>query len=165
MEFYVIGADGKEYGPATIDTLREWAVQGRLLPNTQLKNYTTGQVTPASAIAGIFPAGAGAAAVPPPAGQWSAPPSPYQRPAQPAASSGGDDVFTRSLVYSGISLVFVFVLGGLGLITGIFSLVYAVKAQQSGHKHGVIAIAVAAVAATCAIVGLIIRTQHGPVYR
>src|SRR5438045_3024248 len=86
MEYFVIGADGQEYGPATVDSLRDWAQQNRVLPTTILKNVATGERVAATAVPGIFPQAAPAAAP-----NWSQPPtaSPYPRgtAAYPQASS------------------------------------------------------------------------------
>ncbi|MCH8273371.1 MAG: hypothetical protein IH851_01085 [Armatimonadetes bacterium] len=40
--FYVVGGDGKRYGPADIPRLQEWARQGRIAKNTWLIREDTG---------------------------------------------------------------------------------------------------------------------------
>ena len=57
MEFLVLFPDGRSFGPASVETLSEWAREGRLLPNTMLENLATRQRVPASSVAGIFAAG------------------------------------------------------------------------------------------------------------
>ena len=37
-EEWIVRVQGKEYGPANIDTLREWKREGRLLPENEARN-------------------------------------------------------------------------------------------------------------------------------
>ena len=50
--YFVIGADGSEYGPATLEQLVEWQKEGRIVDNTQVKAQSTGVVMPASQVLG-----------------------------------------------------------------------------------------------------------------
>lgn len=58
MQYYVIGADGNEYGPADIATLNIWITESRILPTTQLRDAASGQVMAASQVQGINFSGA-----------------------------------------------------------------------------------------------------------
>lgn len=42
MGYYVIANDGNRYGPADIETLRQWVREGRVAPNTTLEDEFTG---------------------------------------------------------------------------------------------------------------------------
>ncbi len=97
MEYFVVGPDGQEYGPASVDTLKQWAQENRLTPDTMLKNFQSGQTVAAKSVPGIFQVN------PPPVGQPSAagfgqqyatPPTGYPRaaPMPTAYDSGASDV-------------------------------------------------------------------------
>ena len=46
-EYKIIGADGREYGPATLDELIEWVREGRVGRQTQVWSSTDERWTPA----------------------------------------------------------------------------------------------------------------------
>jgi len=50
MQYHVLGGDGKQYGPIDVETLRRWADEGRILPDTQVRDDATGFVSTASEI-------------------------------------------------------------------------------------------------------------------
>lgn len=54
MEYYVVADDGQKYGPANLDTLNEWAQQGRILPTTTIERASDGVRQPASLIPGLI---------------------------------------------------------------------------------------------------------------
>ena len=54
MQFYVIGPDGAKYGPGDVPTLRAWAADNRLGPQTILEDVSTGQRVTANQVQGIF---------------------------------------------------------------------------------------------------------------
>src|SRR4051812_20967043 len=84
MQYFVIGPDGKEYGPATVDTLKEWVAQNRLGPQSMLKDFSSGVQLPASEVADLFPKAVATAVDPGYAPAYAAPaPSPMPAPAQP----------------------------------------------------------------------------------
>jgi len=62
-EEWIVRVQGKEYGPADIDTLREWKREGRLLPENEARNTGTDLWSTAAAIPGLFDAGASEAAI------------------------------------------------------------------------------------------------------
>jgi len=51
--YFVIGADGSRYGPADIDTLVQWAREGRVLDSTTLIERGTERELPARSITAI----------------------------------------------------------------------------------------------------------------
>jgi hypothetical protein len=61
-EEWIVRVQGKEYGPANIDTLREWKREGRLLPENEARNMGADLWSTAAAIPGLFDPGASVAA-------------------------------------------------------------------------------------------------------
>src|SRR5437899_12948204 len=61
-EEWIVRVQGKEYGPADIDTLHEWKREGRLLPENEARNTGADLWSTAAAIPGLFDLGALAAA-------------------------------------------------------------------------------------------------------
>ena len=53
-EEWIVRVQGKEYGPADIDTLREWKLEGRLLPENEARNAGADLWGTAAAIPGLF---------------------------------------------------------------------------------------------------------------
>jgi hypothetical protein len=53
-EEWIVRVQGKEYGPADIDTLREWKREGRLLPDNEARNTGADLWSTAAAIPGLF---------------------------------------------------------------------------------------------------------------
>src|SRR5206468_4469453 len=62
-EEWIVRVQGKEYGPADIETLREWKTEGRLLPENEARNASADLWSTAAAIPGLFDAGASEAAI------------------------------------------------------------------------------------------------------
>jgi hypothetical protein len=150
MQYFVLGSDGKEYGPADVDTLKLWVADGRLAPTTQLRDASTGQIMPASTIGGLF-----VATPPVQAANYSQPPTQsYMAPnfaAKPASTYDNSASPLISAIFSSVlGLVFFFFLHGIGLIVTGFAIARAVQAQASGNKYGIACIAIT-VLAFCAI--------------
>src|SRR6266699_4591564 len=61
-EEWIVRVQGKEYGPADIDTLREWKKEGRLLPENEARTTSADLWSTAAAIPGLFDVGMLAAA-------------------------------------------------------------------------------------------------------
>jgi hypothetical protein len=53
-EEWIVRVEGKEYGPADIDTLREWKREGRLLPENEARNTSVDLWSTAATIPGLF---------------------------------------------------------------------------------------------------------------
>jgi len=150
MDYLVIGQDGQEYGPANEETLKAWVADNRIGADTNLREFQSGRVLPAGSIPDLFPPKA------PPQLQnpYQNPPSPYPRNLPPGAMrvvNGNWDVFW-AFFRSAIALVLFFFLKGLGVIVGIYSLIYAIRAYQSGHKLGLVAVIVSVI--TLIILGI-----------
>jgi hypothetical protein len=57
MTYYVLATDGNRYGPTDLDTLNLWAMEGRVIPASQIEEVGTGRRVPAHEIVGLtFPA-------------------------------------------------------------------------------------------------------------
>jgi hypothetical protein len=63
-EEWIVRVQGTEYGPADIETLREWKAEGRLLPANEARRVNIDLWTTAVEIPGLFDAGVLAAASP-----------------------------------------------------------------------------------------------------
>jgi hypothetical protein len=61
-EEWIVRVQGKEYGPADIDTLLEWKKEGRLLPENEARTTGADLWSTAAAIPGLFDVGTLAAA-------------------------------------------------------------------------------------------------------
>src|SRR5438094_2158775 len=61
-EEWIVGVQGKEYGPADIDRLLEWKKEGRLLPQNEARTTSADLWSTAAAIPGLFDIGMLAAA-------------------------------------------------------------------------------------------------------
>jgi hypothetical protein len=53
-EEWIVRVDGREYGPANIDTLREWKAEGRVLPANEARRADTDRWSLAAEIPGLF---------------------------------------------------------------------------------------------------------------
>src|SRR5919198_449781 len=53
-EEWIVRVNGREYGPANIDTLREWKAEGRVLPMNEARRADADLWTSAAEIPGLF---------------------------------------------------------------------------------------------------------------
>ena len=155
MDYLVVGPDGKEYGPANVDALKEWVSQDRLRPDSTVKDFATGRIMKAQEIPGLF------SNLPPvqtaanpyssvPSANAPLPKSYYQT--VPLKDNDDTGPLWGVLLRCGGALLVFFLLHGLGLIFSIYALIYAVQAKSSGNKYGVICLVAAIV--TLIIVGI-----------
>lgn len=134
MEYFVIGSDGRKYGPASVNLLNKWAEDGRVFPTTVLEEEGTENRIVAQEISELKFATTGPPAQPrgeqapqPPWGQSPGPISTYYRdPRGPATYPGNTEV------------IWAWVLGASGLtccaIVGpIIGIVVANQARKVGH--------------------------------
>ncbi len=56
-EEWIVRVQGREYGPADIDTLHEWKKEGRLIPENEARTADTDLWSTAAAIPGLFDVG------------------------------------------------------------------------------------------------------------
>ncbi len=165
VQYYVTGHDGVEYGPADTDTLREWAGQNRLSPDSMLRDAHTGQVIPAGNVPEIWGAPASvqvpAVTAPPQTGPIAQVPfdpamsQPYGfSPAQQGPGAYKDPIlpFLFVLGWCALALVLFFVFHGIGIIIAAFTIFDAVKIMRTGSRYGIPALVAAIV--TTAIIGV-----------
>lgn len=165
MQYFVIANDGNQYGPAPVDTLEQWAAEGRIAPGTMLRDATNGQTVAASSILRSFAAvGAAAPVSAPPAyaaaplynaprQDYSQPPSQYTSSAYQRPTYSDSGVFWGVAIRCVLALVFFFFLHGIGLIFGGYALFYAIRAHGNGHRHGAIMIGIAGATFAILVVG------------
>jgi hypothetical protein len=163
MEYFVLASDGTEYGPANLDTLKQWVREDRLRPESMLRDFHTGQRLQASQVPGLF-----AATAPPPAGQpslgnWSQAPSasPYPRPGYTPTGNEGSGALWGSILRSAAAVALFFVFHGIGLFFATYAVIYAFRAKSHGNQYANIAIAISLVAAAAVLIGWILRLSTG----
>jgi hypothetical protein len=157
MDYMVTAADGKDYGPVTLEQLQQWKEQQRIGPDTHVRNFHTGQVLLASQVPGLF----GSPALPT---DWSQPPAPGAYVPQNNVRVGdGKGELLHSIARSVLAVVFFFVLHGIGLVFGVYAVIYAFQCQSKGNKYGPLAIAISLAALAAVAVGWILRVGHGSV--
>lgn len=175
MRYFVIAADGNQYGPADIPTLKQWVTENRIQPGSQLKEESTGTLVLANSVPGLFPI---AAAAPPQilgspnAGAsyggaaytgGSQPPRPAAK-QKPLYSDGDNSDFVRCLIYSAITIFLALTIHRAGLFLGAFALYRGIKCQVDGHQNGILAIAVSAVAFVVVFGLFFFNLSHSPTF-
>jgi len=65
MAYYVLGARGEQYGPATLDTLNQWIKTEQVQPSSRIKDIETGREFVAFALPGLKFTGTERAYTPP----------------------------------------------------------------------------------------------------
>jgi type II secretory pathway pseudopilin PulG len=120
--YTLIGGDQKQYGPVTEEQLRQWILDGRLNPQSQVKAESDAEWRPLSA----FPEFAAALATRSTA-RGTPPPLPSTAPPMPANTSG---LAVTSLVLGILGLFTCGITALFGLILGIMAMV---KAKQPGR--------------------------------
>jgi hypothetical protein len=53
--YIVIATDGKEYGPVDLFALNDWIVQGRVVPETLIRDAESGRQCPAGEMLALYP--------------------------------------------------------------------------------------------------------------
>ena len=147
----MLADDGKEYGPASADTLKLWAADSRISPSSRVREALSGQVVVAGTIAGLFPA---------PPGQ-----PPMQAPvfASPAQSSAPVSENWSGLGYvlfrCALAIFLFFFLHGIGLLIAGSAMFSAVRLQSSGSKYGLPAIVVSGITLLALGIGWLLRMR------
>lgn len=121
-KYWVIGPDGRKYGPADLAKLQQWASEGRIGPNTMLEDFLSGQFIRASALPGLVLGPAQTA------NPWAqAPGSPYPR--QPSGYYAPSTAASNDLTWAWVLSV----LGFLCCVPLCFvGLYYADRAKKAG---------------------------------
>ncbi|MCC6404139.1 MAG: hypothetical protein IT207_09025 [Fimbriimonadaceae bacterium] len=56
MSYYVVWPDGRRFGPANLDTLNQWAGEGRISADALIEDVVAGKTVPATMVPGLeFP--------------------------------------------------------------------------------------------------------------
>jgi hypothetical protein len=146
MHYFVIAPDGSKYGPADIQTLNHWVVEGRVTSSTMLENATNGQQIVANSLPGmIFP-------VPSPGGAFASQ-SNYPRGAVAFGPDNGDGDLKTAWTFAIIGVCFALPMAAcctLLSVVNVFSIlgiVYSSNAKKKGNMGTKGALA-------CSIVGL-----------
>ncbi|HXR05195.1 MAG TPA: DUF4190 domain-containing protein [Verrucomicrobiae bacterium] len=120
--YTLIGGDQKQYGPVTDEQLRQWILDGRLNPQSQVKAESDAEWRPLSAFPEFAAALAARSAV-----RGAPPPLPSDAPPLPAKTSG---LAITSLVLGILGLFTCGITALFGLILGIMAMV---KAKSPGR--------------------------------
>ena len=129
MSYQIIGNDGRTYGPATAEQIREWVAQGRAVRQTPVLSAGAS----CWSVLGLLPEFAPLFASPPPIAP-SAPPPPPARPSGPLPTSS---FATAGLVFGILSLLCCCCCGGFpfNLLGLIFSLIALVQISEHPERY------------------------------
>lgn len=131
MQYYVIGPDGNKYGPADVPTLKTWVAENRLMPESMLEDFNTGQRMPASAVPGLIEGQPTATAQPGPAMGAA---SPYSQAPSPGGTVYNPNAAAGDNGQSELTLSWVFLVLGFCLCAPIFCSLGIWKANQAAAK-------------------------------
>jgi hypothetical protein len=116
--YFMLGGDGKEYGPIPADQLRQWATEGRANSQTQVRSADGGPWTSFSAVPELYESGFTASATHPALAQT------VSQIGRSSASAGSEDTVKRlaSVLASGSGwmkflAVLMFIYGGFCILT------------------------------------------------
>jgi hypothetical protein len=156
VQYFVVAPDGTSYGPADLPTLQQWANEGRVLADSQLRSVATGQTVLASNLPGLVVGSGIQSTAPGPYGYG--PSGPYGQGSgyypRPGLMDDGSKEFTTGLVMGILSLV---CCGILGLVFGIIGVVYSKRALQKGHRQATTALILSYVGIGLGIVVSVLR--------
>lgn len=114
--YHIIGADGKEYGPVTVEQLKQWTAEHRVDAQTQVREQSSTEWQPLGSLPGFASALAPAAGGPTPSGM-----------SEKAKTSG---MAIASLVCGVLGVFTCGIMALVGLILGIVALV------KINNSHG-----------------------------
>jgi len=118
-QYWVVAADGKEYGPADVETLRQWVREGRIVQATHIRagGGPTHYAGKMPELNDLFPPhGPAASGAPPQAPATSAPPLPADFRVWEFIGRGWDLVKPHWLVLAAMMLIQVLIAGGPDLL-------------------------------------------------
>lgn len=163
MDYFVVGPDGTEYGPANLSALTTWAEQGRVLPSTMLKVAATGEFVVASSVEGIFPQESQRAIHPSPVVPARELGADYAAPTYKPSVDDGKSELIGSIIRSVLAIFFFFFLHGIGLVFAGYGLYYGIQAKAKGHKLGTVALGISAVTFVVVAIGWALRFMGKPI--
>ena len=124
LRYFVISPDGSKYGPADINMLRAWVVEGRITPDTILEEEQSHQRVAARLVAGLSFGGEAPSMIPP-GGQQRG----YGRPEFSKKSDDGNSDVLWSYVCSAMTII-------CCCLFNIAGFVYANRAISKGNRRG-----------------------------
>ncbi len=140
MQYSVQGTDGNTYGPVDLITLKQWAGEGRVLPNSKITDHLSNQTMLASQMTELgmsIPSNPYANTAPPPANFSS-----YPRTEGQAVKSEKTQLWTV-IIWLGVAVVISLFTRVGGVITSGLTILDAVKAKSNNDKHGNLCLAIA----------------------
>jgi len=144
VRYFVIASDGQRYGPADVQTLNQWAAEGRVLPTSMLEEVQTLQRLPASSVL-VF------GSAPPSEPQtYAAPPNYANYPRANNFDDGSKEMQTAWIC--GVLGLFC-----CGIILGAVGLSNALTAKKKGHPSSQGAIVLNSIAIVISVGLLILR--------
>lgn len=143
--------DGNSYGPVDFQTLKSWANDGRVGPNTSVRDELSQNVTPAAGIPGLFPSMSSPNFE---QGKLGSDPNAYLKAEHLITAEAGRS-FTWAIIDAVLTLIFFFVLHGLGIIVLAYSFLNSFNAKKYNHPRWQIAMACSVVSAIILAAGYI----------
>lgn len=140
MQYSVLGSDGNQYGPVDLATLKQWVIEGRVLPNSQITDNLSNRMMIASQMPEL---GLRSAAPAPPSVQAPGQGAPYTQYPRPGMEYTPKPVVQGSVIGS---VIFRLCLAaGLaaflptgGLIVSSFTVYYSIRALINKDPNGVL---------------------------
>ena len=168
MEYIVLATDGKEYGPATVNALKEWVREDRLRPESKVRDFPTSREMEAKEIPSLFAVNAPPVSHPyaspssnpysnPYAGSSPPPQSYYQ--ATPLKDDSDMGPFWGVLLRCGGAILVFFLLHGIGLIFGAYAMFAAIQAKSTGNKYGTLSLVIAGITLAVVCAGWYLRLK------
>jgi hypothetical protein len=154
MDYFVLGADGKEYGPCDFGTLTQWARDNRLQPQSPVREVATGRSYTAAEIPGLFIPAAAPHMMPGQQSYNSQMPTMARQPNIGAA-------LLWAFLDPTLAVVFFYFLHGIGLIFAVFGIINAVRVFKAKHSLGIPALIFAIVCFGIVLTGWILRGMNG----
>lgn len=172
MQYFVMGTDGKEYGPVGLDQLKAWVGEKRVHRDTALRDFHTGQSILAGNVQGLFEPEAPVYAAPTNSsstipGASSSPMSGSIPGTNYGPSVGGQQYsypvqesvwpFMWVIGEALLGIIFFFVLGRLGIIFAGFSFYNAIKLKMQDSKYAIPGLIFSGLCLAAVVVGWVMR--------
>ena len=155
--YYIVEQDGTETGPFGFETMQQFAREGRLKPESRIRETSQDMVYAAGQESGLFP-------VP----SLTTGPTAYPRPGMgsppvlsnaPLTSSKPNERSIAAILWSVGGLLVFMILHGYGVFIAAASLYRAFEAKKYNEPMAVVALCVTSLVTVAIVVGLIIRFQ------
>lgn len=164
MRYFVLDAQGNQYGPVDVPTMNEWVRQGRIMPHTQILVESTGKVIEAQRVPGLnldLAPGLGLNPGGPIRNDPNRPvgfpgvQSPYNMPPSSGAFGGVGDAmagakdFNSAIMAVGASFLCCLTIAPLGIPLAALGIYFARRAQLAGHPGPQVATIAAIISLIC----------------